>query len=227
MKLSIIVPVFNEARTIEEAIKRVSEAPTLGFEKEIIAVDDGSSDGSEKILEDIKEKYGFLLLRHYKNCGKGAAIKTGLEQATGDWILIQDADFEYDPKDYPRLLGGLSENSPVVYGSRNLKKQKMGYWHYVLGVKFLNFLLNLLFGSRLTDAYTCYKVFSTSLIKSLSLTSQGFEFEAEVTAKILKKGVKIKEVPIHYYPRNFSQGKKIRFIDGFIAIWTIIKYWIK
>lgn len=227
MKLSIIIPVFNEIKTIEEIIGRAVAAPILDFEKEIIVIDDGSNDGTEIILENIKEKYNFLLLVNPKNSGKGAAIRAGLNKATGDWVLIQDADLEYDPNDYPRLLEVLNKNWPVIYGSRNLEKQNKGYWHYVLGVKFLNFLLNLLFGSRLTDAYTGYKVFSAPLLKSLNLTSQGFEFEAEVTARILKKGISIKEVPIHYYPRNFSQGKKIRSVDGLIAIWTIVKYRIK
>lgn len=227
MKLSIIIPVFNEAKTIEEMIGRVVKAPSLNFEKEIIIVDDYSNDGTEKILENIKKRYGFSLFRHNKNFGKGAAIKTGLEGVTGDWVLIQDADLEYDPGDYSKLLGALNENSPVIYGSRNLKNQKKGYWHYVLGAKFLNFLLNLLFGSRLTDAYTGYKIFPVSLMKSIFLDSRGFEFEMEVTAKILKKGIGIKEIPINYYPRKFSQGKKIRFRDGLIGIWTIIKYRLK
>lgn len=225
--ISIIIPVFNERLTIAEILKRTINASVLDYKKEIIVVDDGSNDGTEKILENLKEKFHFILLKHSQNLGKGAGIKTGLEQVTGDWVLIQDADLEYNPDDYPKLLGALSEKSPVIYGSRNLEKQKRGYWPYVLGAKFLNFLVNLLFGSKLTDVYTGYKLFPASLIKEISLTSRGFEFEIEITLKVLKKGIVIKEIPIHYYPRKFSEGKKIRCRDGLIGLWTVIKYWLK
>lgn len=223
--LSIIIPVFNEKATVEEIIKRVMVAPALQYGKEIIVVDDGSSDGTGKMLENLREKSNFILLQHPKNLGKGAAIKTALKRATGDTVIIQDADLEYDPMDWPRLLKELDEpRTMVVYGSRNISPDKRGYPHHVLGINFLTFLANVLLGSRLTDVYTCYKLFRSSLIKTIPFESRGFEFEAEITARILKRGIAIKEVPIHYCPRRFKDGKKIRLLDGFIGIWTIIKY---
>src|SRR3989338_2367550 len=224
-KLSIITPVFNEKETVEEIIKRVIAASTLDYQKEIIVVDDGSNDGTEKILENLRGKFNFLLLRHPQNLGKGAAIKTAIKQVTGYIILIQDADLEYDPNDYQELLRALSNNSPVVYGSRNLGKVKRGYFLYFLGGRFLTAFLNIMFCSKLTDINTGYKLFRTDIIKNLDFESNGFEFCEEVTAKILKSGYSIKEIPIHYYPRKFSEGKKIRFGDGLIGIWTIIKYY--
>ncbi|MDI6603376.1 MAG: glycosyltransferase family 2 protein [Patescibacteria group bacterium] len=226
-KLSIIIPVFNEKETVREIIRLVIAAPILNYEKEIIVIDDGSTDGTEKILKSLKEKNGFLLLQHPKNLGKGAAIKTGLKKVTGDFVLIQDADLEYDPNDYQNLLNALDENSPVVYGSRNLGKGKRGYLFYLLGGRFLTAFLNIMFGSNLTDVNTGYKLFRADIIKNINLESNGFEFCEEVTAKILKSGYPIKEIPIHYYPRKFSEGKKIRFWDGLIGFWTIIKYWRK
>lgn len=227
MTLSIIIPVFNEAKTIEEIIKRVIVAPVLDYQKEIIVVDDGSNDGTEKILKSLKERYNFLFLQHPKNLGKGAAIRTGLKKVTGDFVLIQDADLEYDPYDYQKLLDALDANSPIVYGSRYLGQGKRGYFFYYLGGWFLTLFFNLLFGSRLTDINTGYKIFRTDIIKNVNLESNGFEFCEEVTAKILKSGYSIKEIPIHYYPRKFSQGKKIRFWDGLIVLLAIIKYRIK
>jgi glycosyltransferase involved in cell wall biosynthesis len=226
MKLSIIIPVFNEKETIKEVLKRVAAAPVLGYEKEIIVVDDGSNDGSGEILESLRKKFNFIYCRHSKNCGKGRAIRTALKEVTGDLVLIQDADLEYSPNDYQKLLEVFERDKSIVYGSRNINPKKRGYFHYVLGVKFLTFVVNLLFGSKLTDVYTCYKLLPSSLIKSIQLTSQRFEFEAEITAKILKRGLIIKEIPIDYCPRKFYQGKKIRFWDGLLGFWTILKYWI-
>lgn len=227
MVLSIIIPVFNEAKTIAEVIKRVIAVPVFDWEKEIIVVDDGSNDGTEKILKNLQKKYNFLLLRHSENLGKGAAIKTGLKKVKGDFVLIQDADLEYDPNDYQILLAALDKNSPVVYGSRILGKTKRGNLLYYLGGRFLTLFFNFLFGSKLTDINTGYKLFRTDVLKNINLESNGFEFCEEVTAKILKFGYSIKEVPIHYYPRGHSQGKKIRVKDGLIALLTIIKYRIK
>ncbi|PJE73007.1 MAG: glycosyl transferase [Candidatus Tagabacteria bacterium CG10_big_fil_rev_8_21_14_0_10_40_13] len=223
-KLSIIIPVFNEKGTVREIIKRAISAPALDYQKEIIVVDDGSSDGTEKILENLRRKFNFLLLRHPQNLGKGAAIKTALKRVTGDIILTQDADLEYDPNDYQELLRTFSNNSPVVYGSRNLGKAKRGYFLYSLGGRFLTAFLNTMYGSNLTDINTGYKLFRTDIIKNINLESNGFEFCEEVTAKILKSGYSIKEIPIHYYPRKISQGKKIKFRDGLIALLTITKY---
>lgn len=221
-KLSIIIPVFNEKETIEEIIKRVIAAPSLDYQKEIIVVDDGSNDGTEKILENLKERFTFFLIRHPQNLGKGAAIKTGLQQTTGEIILIQDADLEYDPNDYQELLSAFNDNSPVVYGSRNLGKAKHGYFLYFLGGKFLTAFCNIMFGSNLTDINTGYKLFRGDIIKNINLESNGFEFCEEVTAKILKSGYPIKEVPIHYYPREFSQGKKNPFLGR--AYWSLDNY---
>ena len=224
-KLSIIIPVLNEESTIKEIIEQVEHASVLDYQKEIIIVDDGSSDNTKNILKDIKAQYNLIILEHQKNIGKGRALQTGFKAVTGNAVIIQDADLEYDPNDWDSLLKELNGSEiGAVYGSRNINSEKKGYFHYVLGVKFLTFLNNLLFRSKLTDTYTCYKLFPADLIKSIQLDSDGFEIEAEMTAKILKKGLLIKEVPISYNPRKFKQGKKIRFKDGLIGIWTIIKY---
>lgn len=223
-KLSIIIPVFNEKNTIEEILKRVTLAPVLDYKKEIVVVNDGSTDGTEKLLKNLNKEFNFILLRHAKNSGKGAAIKTALKKASGDLVLIQDADLEYNPEDYENLLRAFGKDSPVVYGSRNLGKARRGYFLYFLGGRSLTFFLNLIFGSKLTDINTGYKLFRTDILKKIKLKSHGFEFCEEVTAKVLKLGYPIKEVPIHYYPRKFSQGKKLRFRDGIIALWTILKY---
>ncbi|MBU4466677.1 glycosyltransferase family 2 protein, partial [Patescibacteria group bacterium] len=164
-----------------------------------------------------------------KNLGKGSALRTGFGVATGEAIIIQDADLEYSPDDWPKMLAELEKSSDIsaVFGSREMNPERKGYWHYVLGVRFLAFLINFLFKSNLTDPYTCYKLFRAELIKGILLESNGFEIEAEMTVKILKQGGKIKEVPINYYPRKFSEGKKIRVKDGLVGIWTIIRYWLK
>ena len=229
MKLSIIVPVYNEQATLEEIVRRIRETP---LNKEIIAVDDGSSDDSPKLLEKMQNEIGsdFLSIRHEKNKGKGAAIRTGLEAAQGDLILIQDADLEYDPSEYTRLIQPFlgDENVEVVYGSRillqdNARSSFMFYW----GGRLLSGITNFLYGSQITDEPTCYKVFKTKLLKSLDLTSNGFEFCPEVTAKILRRKIPIHEVPISYRPRSKEEGKKIQWKDGLIAIWVLIKYRFK
>lgn len=224
-KISILIPVFNEKNTVEAALKRVWEVDFPDYEKEIIVIDDGSTDGSEKILDALKTKFNFILLRHQSNRGKGAALRTGLDKASGDLIIIQDADLEYDPFDYQILLNAWGEECPVVYGSRNLHPvRKRGYFLYYFGSKLVSLFLNLLLGQKLTDTYTCYKLLPAPLIKGLKLESNGFEIEAEITVKIIKKGVPIKEVPINYSPRKFSEGKKIKFKDGLKAFLAIIKY---
>lgn len=219
MKLSILIPVFNEKATVAEVIKQAAAVPLAGFEKEIIAVDDGSNDGTKEILEKLKKKLDFILLRHSINLGKGVAIKTALTAAGGNLVIIQDADLEYAPRDWPFLLAAQSQSSPVIYGSRY--HQKTGYRHYAWGAKFLTFLVNLLFGSCLTDVYTGYKLMPLPLLKSLDLQSRGFELEMEITVKILQRKIPIKEIPVHYLPRRFSAGKKIRWRDGWLGLQTL------
>jgi len=224
MKLSIIIPVFNEENTIEELIRRVF-AVSLPIEKEIIVVDDGSFDNTNKILKKLKKEINFISQEHPKNRGKGAAIKTGLKQATGEFILIQDADLEYDPKDYSNLIRPLLEGkAEVVYGSRMLGKNKKGYLTFYLGGRFLTFLTNLLYGLNITDESTGYKAFKSEVLKNVDLKCEGFEFCPEITAKIAKKGIKIYEVPISYNARYLKEGKKIKVKDGLKAVWTLIKY---
>jgi glycosyltransferase involved in cell wall biosynthesis len=224
MKLSVIIPVFNEEKTIEKIIEEVFKAPALNYQKEIIVVNDCSTDGTQKILNRLQQKFNLILLKHGQNKGKGTAVRTGIDKASGNAIIIQDADLEYDPSDWPKILRELENpDTLVVYGSRNINPEKRGYFICLLGVKFLTFLINIFFNARLTDSYTCYKAFRSEVIKSLKLVSDGFEFEVEVTAKILKKGIKIKEVPIRYNPRRFKEGKKINFFDAIIGIWTILK----
>jgi len=223
MKLSIVIPIYNEKETLLKILKKVEEADILGLEKEIILVDDGSTDGTREILKNLGEKY--LIIYHSKNQGKGRALRTGFQQATGDIVLIQDADLEYNPQNYPKLLRPILENkTDIVYGSRALQNnpylRKSNYW----GAKLISWLTNLFYGSNLTDVYTCYKVFRSPILKEIKLESRGFDFEQEITSKILKKGCKIIEVPIDYSPRGFEEGKKIRTKDGFIAIWKILKY---
>lgn len=216
MKLSIIIPVFNEEQTIEQVIAQVKKSNTLNYDKEIIVINDGSNDNSRQILEQIKD---IILINHDRNKGKAIAIKTGLNYVQGDLLIIQDADLEYSPDDYKILINGFNQYKTVIYGSR---KQK-GYFHYFLGVRILSFITNLLYLSNLKDIYTCYKLIPANIIKSINIESRGFEFEAEITVKILKKGIKIKEIPINYYPRKFKEGKKIRFRDALTGLWTIIK----
>ncbi len=223
-KISIIIPVFNEENSIEEIIKRVNDARVFGWEKEIIVVDDGSTDKTPKILESLKDKFSFKLITHAKNQGKGTAIRSALSEVGGDYILIQDADLEYDPNDYQKLLELIKkEKAQIVYGSRNLKPQKRGYFLNFWGGKFLTFLMNLFFGSSLTDINTCYKVFKTEILQEFHIENSRFEFCEEVTARALKAGYKIVEVPISYNPRRAREGKKLRPIDGLVGFWTIVR----
>lgn len=232
MKLSIVIPVFNEIRTIKKILQRVEKANLpSGWSKEIIIVDDNSNDGTSEEIKKLRDK-NIKKLFHRKNLGKGAAIRTGLKEAKGDVLLIQDADLEYDPQDYSRLLAPIiAEKAKVVYGSR-LKTLKLAFFgknktplplHY-LANRFLSILTNILYGSKLTDIETCYKMITKEVYQDLNLVSNRFEVEPEITAKILKKGIKIFEVPIETKPRNYKEGKKIKARDAFLAIVTLIKY---
>ena len=225
LKLSIIIPVFNEQATISKVIENVSNAK-ISFSKEIIVVDDCSSDGTKEILRKMKSQIKIFF--HQKNMGKGATIKTGLKNATGDILLIQDADLEYSPSEYKKLLKPIVENkTKVVYGSRveAIKKniKNMNKLHYI-GNLFLTFATNALYGAKITDMETGYKVFSREVIEKINLRARRFDFEPEITAKILKNGYKIYEVPIEFKARKFNEGKKITFIDGIKAFYYLLKY---
>lgn len=224
MKLSIIIPVFNEKNTINQVISRVLKVPLKNIKKEIILVDDFSTDGTREIIRKIKNPL-IKSFYHKKNLGKGAAIRTALKNASGDIIIIQDADLEYNPEEYPQLLKPiLLRKSKVVYGARFTKKHTPKYRIYYLGNILLTFITNLLYNSKINDMETCYKVFKAEVMRGIELKSKGFEFEPEITAKILNKGYKIYEVPITYKSRTITEGKKISWKDGIKAIYYLIKY---
>jgi glycosyltransferase involved in cell wall biosynthesis len=229
--LSIVIPIYNEDRTLEKIIRAVERAPTFDLKKEIVLVDDFSTDKSREILEQYAEKH--KILYREQNEGKGAALRTGFKNATGDIILIQDADLEYDPDEYEALLKPILDNkADVVYGSRFLggrAHRVLYFWHYI-GNRFLTTFSNTLTDLNLSDMETCYKVFRMEILQKLlpKLESKGFGFEPEVTArlsKLSKRGkCRIYEVGISYYGRTYEEGKKIGWKDGFRAIWAIVKY---
>ncbi|MGQ9507986.1 MAG: glycosyltransferase family 2 protein [Thermodesulfobacteriota bacterium] len=221
MKLSIIIPVYNEAKTILEVIQRVKGS---AFEKEIIVVDDGSTDGTREIL--LSQNEGIEILLHEKNQGKGAAIRTAIPHITGDIVIIQDADLEYNPSEYPSLVAPIVEgNADVVYGSRfqGGTHRVLYFWHAV-GNRLITTLSNMLTDLNLSDMETGYKVFRAEILKKIKIESNRFGFEPEITAKIAKLGCRIYEVPISYRGRDYSEGKKIKWKDGLAAIYWILKY---
>ena len=223
MKLSVVIPVYNEELTIKEIIDRVLAVP---IDKEIIVVDDGSTDRTPEILKGSKDKVT-IVYNSLINIGKGAAIRIGFEQVKGDIVIIQDADLELDPSEYPRIIEPIMEGkADVVYGSRFLGKRgrkETSLLNY-LANKLLAFLTNLLYGSHLTDMETAYKCFRVDVIKRMRLKSLGFEIEPELTAKTLRLGYKIYEVPISYHPRRIEEGKKIGFMDGIKAVYYLFEY---
>ena len=234
MKLSIVIPVYNEAKTLREILRKV-ESLDLPLDREVVAVDDFSTDGSREILKEFEGRA--RVMYQPANMGKGAALRLGIKEATGDLIIVQDADLEYDPAEYPKLIEPiLSGRAQVVYGSRFAgdgglaqvirQHKKLYSWHflYYLGNRFLSLVTTLLYGSAINDMETGYKVFKSDVIKNLNIVSNRFEFEPEVTAKILKRGIKIHEVPITYHGREYSEGKKITWRDGLTAIKVLVKY---
>lgn len=235
MKLSVIIPVYNEKSTVLEIVKKVQDVPV---EKEIIIVDDGSTDGTRDILKQVigaanvssppggeveGEGYIKVILKE-RNEGKGAAIREGLKNVNGDVVVIQDADLEYSPADWLKMLKVMKEkDAGVVYGSRILGKGEKSSLAFYFGGRFLSLLANLLYGTKITDEPTCYKMFRSDVIKSIKLNCRGFEFCPEITAKVAKKGYRIYEVPVSYKPRKIKEGKKIRWKDGVTAIYMLIK----
>jgi glycosyltransferase involved in cell wall biosynthesis len=220
--LSIIIPAYNEVNFIDEIIKKVKETP---YEKEIIIVDDCSTDGTREYLKGLKED-NIMTIFHEKNLGKGAALRNGIARAKGDIIIIQDADLEYDPKEYPRLLGPILDGkADVVYGSRFLggPHRVFYFWHY-LGNSMVTLISNMFTNLNLTDMETGYKVFKKEIFDGITIESDRFGFEPEITAKIAKKRFRIYEVPISYYGRGYEEGKKITWRDGIKAFFTILKY---
>lgn len=224
MKLSIVIPVYNEKNTIKELIQRVLEVD-VGLIKEIIIVDDGSDDGTKEILKSINEPH-IKVIYHNTNQGKGTALRTGFNEAEGDIILVQDADLEYDPKEYPRLLEPILDGrADAVYGSRFLggPHRALYYWHYV-GNRFLTAFSNMVSNLNLSDMETCYKVFKKDVLEGINLKSKRFGFEPEITQKLAKLKARIYEVPISYSGRDYSEGKKVGWKDGLLAFYYIIRF---
>ena len=224
-KLSVVVPVYNERNTLVEVLRRMRavELPD-GVEREIIVVDDGSTDGTRDVLRQLGDSTVRIVM-HDTNRGKGAAIRTGLEHVTGDLVLIQDADLEYDPEDWPKLLNPVMRGrARVVYGSRFTGERRNMLLLHWIGNRFLSMTTNVLFNTTLSDMETCYKLIDRDLINEMNLQSNRFDIEAEMSAKILKRGVRIYEVPISYSGREFDEGKKITWRDGISALYTLIKY---
>jgi len=225
--LSILMPVYDEVRTIREIISRVEAAELGTSQKELIIVDDGSRDGTRELLKELAQTSQHKIYFHGQNMGKGAALRTALTYVTGDIVLIQDADLEYDPSEYAELIKPIVEGrADAVYGSRmtgGKVTRAFNFWHYI-GNRVLTFTTNVLYNSTLSDMETCYKVFRVDVIKNMHIKSNGFDFEPEITAKLLRRKYKLYEMAISYYGRDFTEGKKITWRDGFGALWALVKY---
>ena len=225
-RLSVVIPIYNERETVREIIRRVT-AVDVGLEKELVLIDDASTDGTWDIIREFEGKPGFSIHRHERNRGKGAALQTGFEGSSGDIVIVQDADLEYDPDDYPKLLEPiLKEKADVVYGSRfagGESHRVLFFWHSVAN-KLLTLLSNMVTNLNLTDMETCYKAFRSDVLKNIRLREERFGFEPEITAKVAHLGVRVYEVGISYSGRDYAEGKKIGWKDGIRALWCIIKY---
>ncbi|GAB2575993.1 glycosyltransferase family 2 protein [Spirosoma areae] len=223
MLLSVLIPAYNEIKSIDALLDKVQAVP---LPKEIIIVDDGSTDGTRERLATYKSVPNITVVFHEHNQGKGAAIRTAIDHMTGDIAIVQDADLEYEPQDYIALVQPIADGKEkVVYGSRFLKPEnRHSYYSFYIGGQVVTFLTNLLYNQRLTDEPTCYKVFDTAFLRSIPLECTRFEFCPEVTAKVAKRGIRIKELPISYYPRSIAEGKKISWLDGIEAIWVLLRY---
>jgi len=220
--LSVVMPVFNEKETIAEIIQRVL---AVRVRIELIVVDDCSTDGTRDQLAALQQQYGFRLLLHERNQGKGAALRTGFGAVTGDLVVIQDADLEYSPEEYPELIALICEGrADVVYGSRFLGRHRVFLFTHYLGNRLLTFLTNVLYNTMLTDMETCYKVMRTEVLRSFNVRSNGFGIEPELTAKIFKRHYRVYEVPITYDGRGYDEGKKITWRDGIVALWVLLRY---
>jgi glycosyltransferase involved in cell wall biosynthesis len=220
--LSVVMPVYNERTTIEEIIRRVLAVP---IRTQLIVVDDGSKDGTRDILSRLAEELKFTLIFQPQNAGKGAALRRGFQEVTGDLVVIQDADLEYSPEEFPQLIELICEGrADVVYGSRFLGRHRVFMFTHYAGNRFLTLVTNVLYNTMLTDMETCYKVMRAEVLRSMSLESNGFGIEPELTAKIFKRQYRVYEVPITYDGRGYEEGKKITWRDGFVALWVLLKY---